>query len=470
MKKGKLIYCILFFAICLCPSLGMLVTKQETSSENRQLSEFPSPKTEEGKINVEWLSQAGDYFQEHFAFRNELVTGNALLHGRLLETSTADGVIQGKNGWLYYKDSLDDYLGQDLLSDRSLFNIAHMLSMTQQALEEKGVNFLFTIAPNKNSLYGDNMPYYDKLKVSDQTNRENLESWLTTEKVAYADLYQALMEEDEVLYHARDSHWNNKGAALAADVLMDALGKDHDSYEGESYTVRRDYTGDLDTMLYPSMPQLEDEVYYDRQTTYAYVGEVGSNFDPKITTVNPVKSGSLVMYRDSFGNALLPFMADAYANAYFSRGIPYQLRDIDTTGADTVVVERAERFLPEMAVSAPVMAGPAVVPESLLNQDAEDGATDLASKTVGNMVQITGRIKPEYLDTDTQIYLRINQAGVYEAFPVDVKLEDGTLADGGFCLYLYSASLAPGENNLEVVTKDDQGYHIIYSHTFEPAA
>ena len=146
MKKGKLIYCILFFTICLCPSLGMLVTKQETSSENRQLSEFPSPKTEEGKINVEWLSQAGDYFQEHFAFRNELVTGNALIHGRLLETSTADGVIQGKNGWLYYKDSLDDYLGQELLSDRSLFNIAHMLSMTQQALEEKGVNFLFTIA------------------------------------------------------------------------------------------------------------------------------------------------------------------------------------------------------------------------------------------------------------------------------------------------------------------------------------
>lgn len=280
MKKGKLIYCILFFAICLCPSLGMLVTKQETSSENRQLSEFPSPKTEEGKINVEWLSQAGDYFQEHFAFRNELVTGNALLHGRLLETSTADGVIQGKNGWLYYKDSLDDYLGQDLLSDRSLFNIAHMLSMTQQALEEKGVNFLFTIAPNKNSLYGDNMPYYDKLKVSDQTNRENLESWLTTEKVAYADLYQALMEEDEVLYHARDSHWNNKGAALAADVLMDALGKDHDSYEGESYTVRRDYTGDLDTMLYPLAPTADDEIYYDKETTYATVEEIQSNFDP----------------------------------------------------------------------------------------------------------------------------------------------------------------------------------------------
>lgn len=465
MKKGKLIYCILFFAICLCPSLGMLVTKQETSSENRQLSEFPSPKTEEGKINVEWLSQAGDYFQEHFAFRNELVTGNALLHGRLLETSTADGVIQGKNGWLYYKDSLDDYLGQDLLSDRSLFNIAHMLSMTQRALEEKGVNFLFTIAPNKNSLYGDNMPYYDKLKVSDQTNRENLESWLTTEKVAYADLYQALMEEDEVLYHARDSHWNNKGAALAADVLMDALGKDHDSYEGESYTVRRDYTGDLDTMLYPLASTADDEIYYDKETTYATVEEIQSNFDPRITTVNPVKEGSLVMYRDSFGNALLPYMADAYANAYFSRGIPYQLMDVETHSADTVIIERAERFLPEMSQFPPVLTAK----EISLTEDQElqgsDGAVDVKIKPQGMTAQLSGRIKEGLLDTDSRIYLKVN-GSVYEAFPMDVKVEEN-LDDNGFCLYLPSELVAADGNDVEILIEKDNKIYNIYQNNIK---
>ena len=465
MKKGKLIYCILFFAICLCPSLGMLVTKQETSSENRQLSEFPSPKTEEGKINVEWLSQAGDYFQEHFAFRNELVTGNALLHGRLLETSTADGVIQGKNGWLYYKDSLDDYLGQDLLSDRSLFNIAHMLSMTQQALEEKGVNFLFTIAPNKNSLYGDNMPYYDKLKVSDQTNRENLEGWLKTEKVAYADLYQALMEEDEVLYHARDSHWNNKGAALAADVLMDALGKDHDSYEGESYTVRRDYTGDLDTMLYPLASTADDEIYYDKETTYATVEEIQSNFDPRITTVNPVKEGSLVMYRDSFGNALLPYMADAYANAYFSRGIPYQLMDVETHSADTVIIERAERFLPEMSQFPPVLTAK----EISLTEDQElqgsDGAVDVKIKPQGMTAQLSGRIKEGLLDADSRIYLKVN-GSVYEAFPMDVKVEEN-LDDNGFCLYLPSELVAADGNDVEILIEKDNKIYNVYQNNIK---
>lgn len=465
MKKGKLIYCILFFAICLCPSLGMLVTKQETSSENRQLSEFPSPKTEEGKINVEWLSQAGDYFQEHFAFRNELVTGNALLHGRLLETSTADGVIQGKNGWLYYKDSLDDYLGQDLLSDRSLFNIAHMLSMTQQALEEKGVNFLFTIAPNKNSLYGDNMPYYDKLKVSGQTNRENLEDWLKTEKVAYADLYQALMEENEVLYHARDSHWNNKGAALAADVLMDALGKDHDSYEGESYTVRRDYTGDLDTMLYPLASTADDEIYYDKETTYATVEEIQSNFDPRITTVNPVKEGSLVMYRDSFGNALLPYMADAYANAYFSRGIPYQLMDVETHSADTVIIERAERFLPEMSQFPPVLTAKEISLTENEELQGSDGAVDVKIKPQGMTAQLSGRIKEGLLDTDSRIYLKVN-GSVYEAFPMDVKVEEN-LDDNGFCLYMPSELVAADGNDVEILIEKDNKIYNIYQNNIK---
>ena len=465
MKKGKLIYCILFFAICLCPSLGMLVTKQETSSENRQLSEFPSPKTEEGKINVEWLSQAGDYFQEHFAFRNELVTGNALLHGRLLETSTADGVIQGKNGWLYYKDSLDDYLGQDLLSDRSLFNIAHMLSMTQQALEEKGVNFLFTIAPNKNSLYGDNMPYYDKLKVSGQTNRENLEDWLKMEKVAYADLYQALMEEDEVLYHARDSHWNNKGAALAADVLMDALGKDHDSYEGESYTVRRDYTGDLDTMLYPLASTADDEIYYDKETTYATVEEIQSNFDPRITTVNPVKEGSLVMYRDSFGNALLPYMADAYANAYFSRGIPYQLMDVETHSADTVIIERAERCLPDMSQFPPVLTAKEISLTENEELQGSDGAVDVKIKPQGMTAQLSGRIKEGLLDTDSRIYLKVN-GSVYEAFPMDVKVEEN-LDDNGFCLYLPSELVAADGNDVEILIEKDNKIYNIYQNNIK---
>ena len=191
MKKWKILYSILFFAVCLLPSLGMFFGKSESSSENRELAEFPSLITEEG-LNVEWLPQAGDYFQDHFAFRNELVTANALLNGKLLGTSTAQGVIQGSDNWLYYKDSLNDFLGVELLSDRSLYNIAHSLAMMEENLEARGVDFVFTVAPNKNSLYGENMPYYDSLKVDEENNLARLVPFLEKEGVSYVDLYEAL--------------------------------------------------------------------------------------------------------------------------------------------------------------------------------------------------------------------------------------------------------------------------------------
>ena len=460
MKKLQVLYITAFFAACLAPSLGMAVTKQEASSENRRLAEFPELK-KENEINTRWLPEAGEYFQEHFAFRNELVTANALLNGKIFGVSTADGVIQGTDNWLYYKDSLEDYLGEELLSERSLFNIAHTLAMMQETLNEKGVQFLFTVAPNKNSLYGENMPYYDSLKVSSDKNLVNLQKYLRQEQVSYGDLYETLSEEKEVLYHKRDSHWNNKGAAVAAETLLSSLKKEHVSYKEEPYTIKTDFTGDLDEMLYPLATTPEEEVYYDRQTTFAYVGEVVSNFDPKITTVNPVKEGSLVMFRDSFGNALLPFMADAYSSAYFSRGVPYQMSEVDEKNADTVIVERAERFLPEMAQSPPIMEGP----ECQVNVTEEDtvpaGAGAVQCEIQGNLEKITGCIEEKYLDIDSRIYIRLNHDKIYEAFPMDVSTEDGKTDSSGFCLYLDRSLLAADGNQIEILTGNKDSARII---------
>lgn len=467
MKKWNIFYIILFFAICLVPSLGMLVTDPEVSAENRELASFPSLRTEEG-WNSQWLPQAGDYFQEHFAFRNELVTANALLNGKILGVSTTEGVIQGTDNWLYYKDSLEDYQGTSLLSDRSLFNIAHSLSMMQEYLEGKGVIFLFTVAPNKNSLYGEHMPYYYQQKVTEENNLARLKPVLEEEGVAYTDLYRTLKDQKEILYHERDSHWNNKGAALAADTLLTALEKEHMPYEEETYEEKVDFEGDLDKMLYPLAMTPETEIYYDRQTTYAYVGEVESNFDPRITTVNPVKTGSLVMYRDSFGNAILPFMADAYANAYFSRGVPYQLMDVEVNAADTVVVERAERFLPDMAQNPPVMEAPLVTLTQKAEETAMDGAKEVQMKTLGPNVQISGLVKDEYLENRSRIYLRINGKAVYEAFPRDVERGE-EICEQGFFLQLPAEKLIPGaeRNTVEVLTETDGICHVIYKNTLK---
>lgn len=469
MKKFiKIFYSVLFFGACLLPFAAMPFAGEEVSLENRTLASFPSLTTEDG-INTNFLSEAGAYFQDHFAFRNELVTANALLQGKLLGVSAEDGVIEGTDGWLYYYDSLDDYLGRNLLSRRSLFNIAHSTAMVQADLNAQNIRFLFTVAANKNSLYGEHMPYYDSFVITEENNLTRLVPILEKEGVNYLDLKTVFQNQDEVLYHKRDSHWNNKGAALAADEILTALGQEHDPWAGELYTVQKDFVGDLDAMLYPGAPTAEDEIYYDREHTYSYVEEVESNFDPKITTVCSDGTGSLVMYRDSFGNALLPFIADAYANAYFLRGEPYNLyADLDTALADTVIMERAERFLPNVAANPPVMPAPIVeldadmpTADEELDSEAQE-VSNITAEPWGIYYQIQGYIDPQYVADDSRIYVRINDDLTYEAFPATLERDENT-CDTAFVLYLYTEELPLEENTAEVIVETDGDFRTVYT-------
>lgn len=463
MKKGYVIYAVLFFGLCLLPVLGMAVPNREQSSENRKLADAPVWRDEDG-WNLDYLSDAGDYFQDHFGFRQELVTANALVQGKLFGVSAADNVIQGTDGWLYYKDSLNDYLGTDLMSGRALFNVAHSLAMMQAYVERQGADFLFTIAPNKNSLYGEHMPYYDSSRVSEEKNLVRIKPWLEREGVHYADLYEMFQGQEEILYHKRDSHWNNRGAAMAGDALLDALGKQHLTFTEAPSEKRTDFTGDLDEMLYPLALTPEEEIYYTGLDRFSYVGEVESTFDPRITTVNPSAEGSLVMYRDSFGNALLPFLANSYAGAYFSRGIPYHMTDLSEHQADTVIVERAERFLPEMAENPPQMAAPLVLPEGTILETTAKAAGVQAVQQ-GAYVKVTGVVDETFLQDDSRICIQVNGA-TYEAFPATLTWEDER-RDGGFVLYLSAEEWQPGTEEIEILVQKGDEWHKLYSKVQE---
>ncbi|MFQ9152402.1 MAG: hypothetical protein ACLR6B_13805 [Blautia sp.] len=60
-------YSVLVFRHLPDPFVEMGLTKEEASTENRTLSAFLSLKAEEG-LNINWLSDAGDYFQDSFCF------------------------------------------------------------------------------------------------------------------------------------------------------------------------------------------------------------------------------------------------------------------------------------------------------------------------------------------------------------------------------------------------------------------
>lgn len=442
MKRNYILYIALFLLICLAPSAGLLFGGMEDSMENRDTAGAPELMTETG-INQQFLSDAGAWFEDHFAFRNEWVTGYALLMGKVFGVSSQESVIVGKNGWLYYKDSLNDFQGAQPMTSRQLFDAAHALAMVQRYAAQKGIQSVFTIAPNKNSLYAEHMPYYYQSFRSGESNLARFKEYLAAEQVNYVDLYGLLSGRNEVLYHAADSHWNNQGAAIAADALLSYLEKEHPDYAEQAYEVKKDFEGDLDRMLYPAAGHKENEIYYKTGPQFTYLEEVESNFAPKIHT-QASAGGSLVMYRDSFGNALLPYLAEAFGQSYFSRGLPYHLQDLSECGADTLIIERAERFLPDMAGEAPVMQAPAA---KWKNSDSAQ-AVDIIGLEItpqGDFTRIAGKIPPDELETDSRVCIRVNGKACYEAFPVCG--EDG---QEGFSMMLASDELAGEENEFEL--------------------
>ena len=61
------------------------------------------------------------------------------------------------------------------------------------------------------------------------------------------------------------------------------------------------------------------------------------------------QSGTLLCWRDSFGISLYPYLSDSFESAVFLRSSSYDLAEIEKTGAHTVLIEIAERNLPQLS-------------------------------------------------------------------------------------------------------------------------
>lgn len=338
------IFTAAFLLLCLFPAVGMLFLPPTQAAGNERLTPVPQLQREDGSWNPEVLVQATDYIADHFALRQEMVTANAWLHTKLLASSPATDVIYGKDGWLYYEKTLNDYRNQATLTEQEAQQIAQMLAEMQAFCQARGARFLFTIAPNKNSLYPEQMP--ERYLQSDSPgNYERIKPWLMEYGIHYADLFTFMSEQDEILYHKTDSHWTNRGAALAHDFLMQTLGLPYTAFGDAPYVVQKTHRGDLYEMLYPKGTALEEQQQY--QTGFSYVREPRSAEDILIQTTSPAaQNGHLLLFRDSFGNALHPFLAEDFATATITRQMPYPLGQVQA--GDTVIVEIVERNLPNI--------------------------------------------------------------------------------------------------------------------------
>lgn len=407
------------FLLSVALSVGILFAGPAQAGANEVLSKAPVLVDKDGKLNDYFLNDASNWLKDHFFGRQELISVHNKTVSTVFHTSSSDDVILGTGDWLYYEPTLGDYTGTAAATDREIFMAANNLALMQEYCESQGREFAFMIAPNKNSLYPEHMPDYGT--VSSKTNAQALHEKLEEKGVAYIDLFAVFGEQEEVLYFAHDSHWNSKGAALGADSINTAFGV-QSHYFAADFSQREYHLGDLYEMLYPSFKDTEENPVYGGAFAFTFTSKATKPDSITLETASD-KAGSLLCYRDSFGNLLYPYLADSYGTCRFSRAVSYDL----TQDGDYVLIELVERNIPYLYTYLPVMAAP----QRELSLPEANGSVTVQTKeakTPEAMLQVKGKLDV-VPDDDSAIYV-ICDGIAYEAF---------CLADGGFGAYV------PGE-------------------------
>ena len=420
MKHSKLfsiVFSAIFFIICIIPGLGLLIKGDAEAVGNENLSPKPMLRYADGTVNTAFLNDFTNYFGDNFAFRHELITANTELLTNAFGVSGSDSVTQGKGNWLFYTETMDDYMGTNVLSEREISAAARSLQLMQEYCADRGARFIFTIAPNKASLY----PQFVQERFpmhSGKNNAELLAEALKAKGVPYVDLFSAFRAEDEVLYFETDSHWNNRGAALAADEIFAALSMPEKAvYYKSAFNVGEPHSGDVYQMLYPAGSFTENDPEPAQGFSFNYDAMFRSVDDISIFTENAGKDGKILMFRDSFGIALHRYMAEEFGSAVFSRLMPYDLNAIDRECPDTVVVELVERNIDWLVTRALIFEAPQrniSLPKAGNSFAAEASCVD--SESMMGYVEISGNINCPDMDANSRIYVSIGGT-VYEASP-----------------------------------------------------
>lgn len=348
MKKTLVItFVSLCLALCLIPSVGLLFWGESRPVGNEMRIPKPSLATEDQRLNKDLLSEMSTYYAASFPLRPELITLDAKAAALLTGSSENDAVILGSSGWLFFSETLDDFMGVSI-SDDELDRIAEYLSGLQKRAEANGVRLLFTVAPNKNSVAPEHMPAYIQ-GDHDNSSLSRLVPILEEYGINYVDLFKTL-EGRADLYYTTDSHWTREGAAVAADTLASTLGVSTD-YAGGPFVPDGTHHGDLYSMLYPSLMDQEPELAYAGPLTYTTSKDPLGGEAIRFRTENeggyPLR---VFCYRDSFGVNLYPFLAGTFAEVTFSRETNYGSDAVLETGNyDVVIIEIVERNLYQLA-------------------------------------------------------------------------------------------------------------------------
>lgn len=312
------------------------VDRAPAGGENRELAPWPRVGWDAGTLRA-WPGAAARYFEDHFAFRARLVRWQAVLRLEWLGVSPSTEVLVGRDGWLFYSadGGLDDFASAVPFSREDLETWRQTLQHTSDWLKGQGVAYLFVLAPDKHAVYPEFMPAGVR-RVGAGTRTDALVRYLRDHStVAVLDLRPALLEAKprERLYHRTDTHWNDRGAFVAYQQVMERLAALSPPVERPRLVAQPRSAFEQRTFVEPGMDlagmlgltdrMREEDLRLTRAGTPRWRVVAPERPDPHgieprlITEHEDATRPRAIVLRDSFGSALIPFLSEHFSRAVY---------------------------------------------------------------------------------------------------------------------------------------------------------
>jgi alginate O-acetyltransferase complex protein AlgJ len=300
------------------------------------------------------------YFTERYGLKDTLMFLHGILMVKLLGASASSAVLLGKSDWLFLASErvLDYQRGAEPLSAAALEDWVDTLERRHNWLADQGIDYAFVVAPNTHTIYPEFLPT-DLAKPGLTRLDQLVSASRAAPQVRLIDLRPALLRHkaEARLYFKTDTHWNPIGAWFATQEIAARLALPLD--QGSLLPLRSQPLrgGDLARLLGLQQSSVEIE-QWPAQVPPELTTEAGRPLSTwQLTDVQAPDrlvvrcargKGTALIFRDSFGEALIPWLSAAFEQTIWIRSYEFSEELVQSERPDVVIEQVVERKLMHM--------------------------------------------------------------------------------------------------------------------------
>lgn len=368
MKKigaGSVVALFMLFLWAPIIQMTFNIFPESRGNENRILAQMPALKGLSLRALTDYKKGFERYFDDRFGFRNKLVRLNGIAHVRLIGMSPTRKVVLGKNGWLFYDDPTDgvnlkDYAGKANFTEEEVRRIKENTLRLNERLKAKNIHLMIVIAPNKHTVYSENLPLSIRCRGCGMTRITQVRDCLAASGIDVVDLRQKLLSSKYQytypLYLLTDTHWNSLGAFLGYEEIMKrirSLNPVVTPMKVSNFALRSCVNGGLGDLagfinmegsMFDKEIILEPQIPMKAKPAPAPYESIEGRKSIAAQTDNK-RLPKLVMFMDSFAERLIPYLSENFSRSVYVWKPAIDFSVIEREKPDIVIFEVVERKL-----------------------------------------------------------------------------------------------------------------------------